>query len=256
MRECYATTVPVFATATLRAAQAFGLTRGTKVSDPPAKNQSSDLERVTGALSRASRKNLMLSASIEAGALKAPVRIRNLSESGAMIDGGALPEVGTALILRRLELEIGAMTVWRTAGRCGVRFDGAAAVDEWVAGSRRSPRPADRGQARVDALQSAVRRGAPLPSSDVPASRIPLDFDELESRIAEELAYVGRMLDAVGDELTGNPIVLQRHGRALQNLDAARQILVHLSAIIGSKDRFAAVDAVTMHELVSRLVRR
>jgi hypothetical protein len=198
----------------------------------------------------------MLSASIEAGALKGQVRIRNLSESGAMIDGAALPEVGTALILRRLELEIGAMTVWRAPGRCGIRFDGTAAVDEWVAGLRRSPRPADRGQARVDAIQSAIRRAAPLPSADVPTSRIPLDSDELESRIAEELAYVGRLLDAVGDELTENPVILQRNGRALQNFDAARQILVHLSAILGSKDRGAAVDAVTMHELRSRLVRR
>jgi hypothetical protein len=51
-------------------------------------------------------------------------------------------------------------------------------------------------------------------------------------------------------------MVLQRHGRALQNLDAARQIPVHLSAILGSKDRFAAVDWVTMQELRSRPVRR
>jgi hypothetical protein len=225
------------------------------VSDPPADIQSSDLDQTTGAQSRASRKNLMLSASIEAGTLKAQVRIRNLSETGAMIEGAALPDVGTPLILRRLELEIGAMTVWRAPGRCGIRFGGTAAVDEWVAGAR-SPRPADRGQARVDAIQSAVRRAAPLPSADVPASRIPLDSDELESRIAEELAYVGRLLDAVGDELTENPIILQRHGRALQNFDVARQILVHLSAILGSRDRGAAVDAVTMHELRSRLVRR
>jgi hypothetical protein len=65
------------------------------VSDPPADNQPSDLEQVTAAQSRAYRKSLMLSASIEAGALTAQVRIRNLSGSGARSDGAALPAAGT-----------------------------------------------------------------------------------------------------------------------------------------------------------------
>ena len=108
-------------------------------------------------VSRASRKNL-LTASIEAGALKAPVRIRNLSETGAMIDGAALPDIGTVLTLRRLEV-VRAVVVWSATGRCGIRFDGVAAVEDWVAGVRQA-RPAERSQARVDAIQAAVRRGA------------------------------------------------------------------------------------------------
>jgi len=42
---------------------------------------------------RLPRKNLLLGATIEAGALSAPVRIRNLSETGALIDGAALPDL-------------------------------------------------------------------------------------------------------------------------------------------------------------------
>jgi hypothetical protein len=204
---------------------------------------------------RAARRNLLLSATIEAGAIKAPVRIRNLSESGALIDGAALPEAGAALVLRRLELEIGAMTVWRKDGRCGIRFDGTIFVDEWVSGVRKPSRSPGSGQTRVDSIQAAIRSGARLPVEDGPTSNVPTDPERLERRIAEELGYVGRLLDAVGEELTNDPILLQRHDRALQNFDAACQILAHLRAIVASGDRAAAVDAVTLQALRARLLR-
>src|SRR5207244_4552334 len=87
--------------------------------------------------SRLPRKNLLLSATIEAGTLNAPVRIRNLSESGAMLDGTALPESGVRLVLRRSAIEVPATAIWRTGGRCGIKFDDTAvSVDEWVSGTR------------------------------------------------------------------------------------------------------------------------
>lgn len=220
--------------------------------DSPLENHSDE----TGSgQARAARKNLLLSATIEAGALKAPVRIRNLSESGAMIDGAALPEVGATLILRRLEVEIGAVTVWRASGRCGIRFDGTASVDEWVSGIRRPYGTEERSQARVDEIQAAVRSGARLPA-EAPPAEVPSNTDGLDARIAEQLAYVRRMLDVVADDLTDDPIILQRHGRALQGFDAACQILAHLGAILGSDDKATAVSAVTMEELRARLLRK
>ena len=204
---------------------------------------------------RASRKNLLLSATIEAGALKADVRIRNLSESGAMIEGAALPDVGSPLTLRRSEIEIGALVVWRATGRCGIRFDGIASVEEWVGGVRRPSNPLG-GQARVDAVQAALRRGDVLPSDADPAPRVRIDAETLDRRIADELAYVRRLLDVVGDELTEDPIILQRHNRALQNFDVACQILTELGAILIATDPAVAIEAVTMQDLRSRLLRK
>lgn len=205
---------------------------------------------------RQPRKNLLLAATIESGALKAPVRIRNLSESGALLDGAALPATGAMLTLRRGEIEMGAMAMWSAGGRCGVRFDGAVAVEEWVAG-KRIPGADRQGQARVDAIQSAIRGGeAPMPESAPLTAPATVGGDALERRIAEELLYVRRLLDVVGDGLTDDPIVLQRHTVALQNLDAASQILAHLGAILEAGDRRAAVEAVTMHDLKTRLQRK
>src|SRR3569623_1895528 len=87
----------------------------------------------------APRKNLLLAANVDVGSFSAPVRIRNLSETGALIDGTALPEVGAALPLRRLEIEVGATVVRRLAGRCGIRLAGKVSVDDRAIGKRRMP---------------------------------------------------------------------------------------------------------------------
>jgi len=210
---------------------------------------------VADPLLRSPRKNLLLSAIIEAGALKAPVRIRNLSEGGAMLDGAALPDVGSAMMLRRLEVEIGGSVVWRVAGRCGVVFDGKVSVDDWVAGIRRPPRVAVAGQARVDAIQSAVRRGGPVPA-EAPVQTGAIAGGELDRRIAEEIDHAWRLLESVGDELCDDPVLLQRHGDALQRFDIACQIISHLAVVVGAPDRMAAIDGVAMQELRSRLLRK
>ncbi len=192
---------------------------------------------------------------IEAGTLKAPVRIRNLSESGALLEGAAFPNVGGELTLRRLEIEIGATVIWRTESRCGVKFDGKTSVAEWVAGSR-SRTSHDHDQARVDSIQAAVRAGSPVSSSDAPVA-LPGGMDDgLDSRIAEELSYVRRLLENVGDELSDAPIIMQRYSRSLQSFDIACQILGHLSTILAAQNRGAAVNAVGMQDLRARLLRK
>jgi len=205
---------------------------------------------------RSPRKNLLLGATIEAGALKAPVRIRNMSETGAMLDGPALPDVGTSLMLRRLQVEIGATVVWNTAGRCGIAFDGKVSVDEWVAGVRQIPRLGSSGQARVDAIQSALRSGEQLSVEPPPAPTLPVSAHELDSRIAEEMDHARRLLEDVGDELSDDPVLLQRHADLLQRFDIACQIIGHLGAVVGAPDRMAAIEGVTMLELKSRLLRK
>jgi hypothetical protein len=214
----------------------------------------SDQPGGSGALTvRAPRTNLLLAATIEAGALKAPVRIRNMSASGAMIEGAAFPEIGAPLILRRLEVGIGGTVIWRAAGRCGIRFDGQAVVADWVTGVRRSP---EMGQSRVDAVQAAIRAGQSVPTSIDPRTSTTGPIENLDQRLAEELAYVRRLLDGVGGDLSDDPIILQRHTRMLQSFDVACQILEHLQTILSSPDRGEAVKAVTMQDLRARLLRK
>lgn len=208
-----------------------------------------------GMKDRPPRKNLLLAASIEAEGLKVQVRIRNLSENGAMLDGSALPRPGTLMTLRRTEIEVGARVVWQSEGRCGVAFDASAiTVEEWVSGKRTANFAGFSGQARVDAIQDAVRSGAALPAEPAPKNA-PADLANLGDRLVEEIHHVRELLDSLGEQLIEDPHVIATHMASLQNLDRASQILDHLGAILGADDPAAAVDAVAMQELRARLMR-
>lgn len=115
-------------------------------------------------------------------------------------------------------------------------------------------------QARVDAIQADFRanperrsiRREPPP---LPAALVPTD-DALQLRLAEELEYARRMLDAMGDSLTADMALLARHGMALQTVDICGQILGHISDVIRSSDPAGAVDLIGMCELKARLKRQ
>jgi hypothetical protein len=205
---------------------------------------------------RAPRKNLLLTATIRSQGVTAPVRIRNLSEKGAMVDGQALPEPGASLILQRLEVEMRGVVAWRAEGRCGIQFEGAASVDEWVAGRRAPATIFGQGQSRVDQIQAAIRSGRDILDEGVPAAGAPEIITDPEARVAEELDHVQRMLDDVAGDLIGDMALLQRHGEALQLFDNACQILNQLSAILKAKDRAAAIAGVNLEALRDRLLHK
>ena len=201
------------------------------------------------------RKNVLLSATIEAGAVTVPVRIRSLSEDAAMLDGTVLPDPGTVLTLRRLQLDIGATVMWCESGRCDIAFAGKVSVEDWVAGNCLPKRFVVPGQARVDAIQSALRRGD-APPEEAPPPAIPVPVGELDQRIAGEIEVVRRLLETVGDELSDDMDLLQRYGEALQRFDFGCQTLSHLAAVLSAPDRAAAVAGVTMEELRTRLLEK
>jgi hypothetical protein len=208
-----------------------------------------------GKQDRAPRKNLLLAATIEADGLKVPVRIRNLSEGGAMLDGSVLPRPCTQLVLRRSEIEVEARVVWLSQGKCGVSFGTSAiTVDEWVSGTRVATFNGQRGQARVDAIQEAVRSGATLPA-EVPAPNDAPGLADLGERLVEEIFQVRRLLDGLGEHLVEDPHVIAEHLEVLQNLDRASQILEHVGAILGAEDPGAAAQEVAMQDLRARLLR-
>ena len=117
------------------------------------------------------------------------------------------------------------------------------------------------GQVRCDMIQAefraepkerrSIRRDPP----PLPAALVPTD-DELKLRLAEELEYVRRILDAMGDSLSNDPAILMRHGVTLQSVDVMGQILGHLANVVRSSDPSGAVDRIGMCELKARLLRK
>ncbi|HEU0134296.1 MAG TPA: PilZ domain-containing protein [Allosphingosinicella sp.] len=207
----------------------------------------------------APRTNLLLAATAEVGGRTLPIRIRNLSETGAMIEGAGLPEAGMKLVLVRGDLQVAATVAWAAGSRRGVRFGGPTPVNEWTGGK---PRPLDctglRDQRRVDAIQAEARAtpvsGRDLRSAEGPATQ-PVVAD-LDVRLAEELGYVQRLLEGLGDELIADLLLVQRHGKSLQSLDLVGQILGHVSAILRSDDKASVVEDIGMEDLRARLKRK
>jgi hypothetical protein len=207
----------------------------------------------------APRTNLLLAATAEVGGRSLPVRIRNLSETGAMLEGAGLPEAGTSITLVRGDLQVAATVAWAAGSRRGVRFAGPTPVNEWTGGK---PRAIDctglRDQRRVDAIQAEARAnpvsGRALRSPEPPATH-PAAPD-LDARLADELGYVQRLLEGLGDELIADLLLVQRHGKSLQSLDLVGQILGHVSAILRAEDKAAVVEDIGMEDLRARLKRK
>ena len=121
-----------------------------------------------------------------------------------MVDGKALPEPGAILVLRRLDIEMRGVVVWRAEGRCGIQFEGAASVDEWVAGRRSPVAIFGQGQSRVDQIQAAVRSGRDIVDDNAAALGSTEIITDVEARVADELDHVQRLLDDVAADLIGD----------------------------------------------------
>ena len=117
-------------------------------------------------------------------------------------------------------------------------------------------------QSRCDAIQAQYRAEARAPerrsirreAPPLPLALIPTD-DPLQLRLAEELEYVRRMLDQMGDTLSADPMVVGRHMTSLQTVDIVGQILGHVANVTRSSDPSGAVDRIGMCELKARLTR-
>jgi PilZ domain-containing protein len=105
------------------------------------------------------RSNVFLSATMHGASGTFPVRIRNISPMGAMLDGARLPEEGSRVNLERGLLAAEAEVAWQSGDFRGVRFDEPIDIEAWLR------RPGHSGQERVDGVVRALRDGAPLPVS-------------------------------------------------------------------------------------------
>ncbi len=109
-------------------------------------------------------------------------------------------------------------------------------------------------QAEFRAEPSTERRSIRRDPPPLDPALIPCD-DALRLRLAEELEYARRMIEAMGDELSADMGVVMRHSVALQSIDIVGQMLGHIAAVTRSSTPERAVDRIGMCELKARLKR-
>lgn len=89
---------------------------------------------------RSRRSNLLMSASIEISGVSLPVKLRNLSAEGALIEAEKLPVEGAKLLFRKAEISIEGRLAWVEGKRAGVEFV-TALCPETVLRHVPTPRP-------------------------------------------------------------------------------------------------------------------
>jgi hypothetical protein len=161
------------------------------------------------------RNNIFLVAAIYGPEAAGPVRVRNMSPRGALIEGSALPSEGSAVRLSRGSLSVAGCIAWQSAGRAGVRFDTTIAVADWLPGGQRPQ------QQKIDAAVHAYKNGAALLASASPSLAIDL---------RAELLDLEQMLRRLGEELVRDSAVCERHLTGIQSIDIAAQKLAVLAA--------------------------
>lgn len=150
------------------------------------------------------RANVFLSAVLDTGSQIFPIRIRNISSHGALIDGKNIPDVGSSAVLLRGSLSAGGHVAWRGTGQAGITFDHAVNTTVWVA------KPGHTGQQRVDEIVTAIKRSDPLqPSSPFKDSQTLPEISASLEAICKRLGTIPEISDAFGEELVKLDAVAQ-----------------------------------------------
>lgn len=68
------------------------------------------------------RSNVLLAATIEVSGMSVPVKLRNLSEQGALVQAERLPVEGSEVLFRRNELSVPGRVAWVDGQYAGVAF--------------------------------------------------------------------------------------------------------------------------------------
>ena len=92
---------------------------------------------------RSRRSPVLLAAMIEIAGRAIPVKLRNLSEKGALVEGDRLPLEGSTTFFQRNELNLKGRVVWVHGRYAGVAFDEPLRPEEVL---RHVPTPKPRAQ--------------------------------------------------------------------------------------------------------------
>lgn len=155
------------------------------------------------------RSNVFLVATISAGSASNPVKVRNLSVHGALLEGAALPPVGSATCLRRGGLVVEGVVAWRDEAHCGLYFKNSIDVAAWV------KRVGSEGQQKVDAAMADIRRGS--------AGRTTALFPNRNRQ--DVLSEAGAELLRISERIAALPGMTIELAEELMKLDALAHLL-------------------------------
>jgi hypothetical protein len=169
------------------------------------------------------RKSLFAAAVLYTSAGSAPVRVRNISEKGALVEGSELPEPETDVRLSRGSLSALGQVRWSLEGKAGIAFVAPVQVANWLSSCSIKGH-----QERVDELVLAVREGSPFATN----GQSPQQSSSLTvpngRQLTERLVQIHQSIEQIAEALAADPMVLNKHGAELQKLEAVVRVIASL----------------------------
>lgn len=173
------------------------------------------------------RSNMFVMAAIYFGGSPLPVRIRNMSRSGALIESATIPAENSEVRLSRGSLSVSGRIIWQRGNRAGIRFDSDVAVADWL------PRGSGMtGQHRVDEIVHACKT---LPSAALEGMAGSATTEPSHRDIARQMLQFRDALNAVAEELAGDTAIAAAHPTALQALDVMGQKFEKLASALSGR---------------------
>ena len=68
------------------------------------------------------RSNVLMAASLELSGTSLPVKLRNLSAEGALVEGDKLPVEGASILFRKGDLGVSGVVAWVKGRQAGINF--------------------------------------------------------------------------------------------------------------------------------------
>lgn len=159
------------------------------------------------------RSHVFLMAVLSTGAQSFPVRVRNLSVNGALLEGTKLPDKDATVTLRRGSLATTGNIAWAAGQLCGIHFLGAIHVAEWV------DRAGPVGQQRIDAAVAEFRHTSNVRRDPAPSSH---------EAPREKLAAMSAALLQICERITEMPGMTVKLAEELLKIEATAHALREL----------------------------
>lgn len=189
------------------------------------------------------RSSMFLSALMIAGREQSPVKVRNMSPTGAMLESTLTTPPGARIKLVRGRLLAEGTTVWTSRNRHGVRFDVEVSVKDWLAG------PAKVEQDRVDDIVSLIKAGRVMPQMGGAEPGIDTEARQSDEQSANDIKTVVNLILDLEDDLASSAETLMRHEAKLQNLDIAMQMLRAIAQQLSCGPRDQPSSSVNLNNL-------
>jgi hypothetical protein len=185
----------------------------------------------------AARASIYLAASMYREGSSFPVKIRNISSSGALLESATAFAPGDHVELVRGALTVQGVVAWSDLGRCGITFRGCIDLLRW------SATKTNKEQKRVDEIVTLIKGRAGPPSAPIHCSNPePAPGAGPVQALTADLARASELLRILEEELAKDTIVMALYPTALQNLDLAMQMIAAVGTSLTDQSDPGASD--------------